>query len=284
MAELEQAAPPPVASGGQGTAPAYTGQADSAPAGSVAPSQPSGQPTEPRAASAQPATPSEQSKEPVWDSELGWKSPADAKRDYKAAQAAFTRASQLLRELGDPNEIKQLREFTDQLRTDPEFIKWAEARMAQQQTGSDDPQAVEALRIVDQRVETKARELMAPLLAQAIQQRTKAIFAEMSRVHGSEWEAQKPKMLELHQRDMSRGLVHPQAEQNFDFDYVEGLYHRVLGADPNYAAGQYQKRLASKQQQATISQPGTAPAAVTIGPAKSWDEAYSNAKKQLGLA
>ena len=280
---IESAAPTLVAASGQGTAPAATGQADLAPAGSIAPSQTSGQPTE-AAAQAASATPTEQPKEQVWDSELGWKSPEDAKRDYKQLQSYSTKLAQQIKEAGDPASIKQLREFVERLQGDPDFLDWAAKRLAKQQAGSDDPETVKALSIVDQRAEAKAREMFAPVREFMLAQKVRSVFGEMDKKYTTDWQGHRKAMGELHGRDMQRGLVHPNAEEAFDFDYVEGLYRRVIASDPNYAAKQYEKQLTQKRSQATDSRPGTAPTAVGHAKANSFEEAAAQAKRSLGLA
>ena len=280
---IESAAPTLVAASGQGTAPAATGQADLAPAGSIAPSQPSGQPTE-AAAQAAPATPTEQPKGQAWDSELGWKSPEDAKRDYKQLQSFSTKLAQQLKEQGDPASIKQLKEFVGQLQNDPAFLDWAAKRLAVQQTGSDDPETVKALAIVDQRAEAKAREYVAPMRAFMLQEKVKSVFGEMEKKYTAGWTEHKKAMGELHISDMRRGIVHPNTEEAFDFGYVEGLYRRVIASDPNYAAKQYEKQLTHKRSQASSSQPGTAPTAVGHAKVNSFEEAAALARRQLGLA
>lgn len=280
---IESAAPTLVAASGQGTAPAATGQAGLAPAGSIAPSQPSGQPTE-AAVQAAPATPTEQPKDQAWDSEMGWKSPDDAKRDYKNIQSLSTKLAQQLKDLGDPASIKQLKEFVGQLQNDPAFLDWAAKRLAVQQTGSDDPETIKALAIVDQRAEAKARELVAPMRAFMLQQKVEKVFGEMKDKYTAGWTEHKKAMGELHMSDMQRGIVHPNAEEAFDFDYVEGLYRRVVASDPNYAAKEYEKQLTLKRSQSTTSQSGTAPTAVGHAKVNSFEEAAALARRQLGLA
>lgn len=227
------------------------------------------------------ATPSEQPQ--AWDSELNWKTPDDAKRDYKNVQAAYTRLSQRVASLGDLNQVSQRLAFVEQLSNSPEFLEWAEAQLAKETTGSQDPQTVQALQIVRREAAQIAQKMMAPLHAQAVEQKTKQVFSEMEAKHGAEWQQQKHAMLELHQNDIRRGLVSPRAEVDFDFNYVEGLYHRVVASDPNYAAKAYEKRIAHKREHSTTSLPGTAPGAVGSGKVKTFEEAAAKAMRDLGM-
>ena len=276
MPELTSAALPTVTSGGPGTEPAYGRQAgDIAPAGSIASSQASGEPSQPE------VTPHEQP-QPTGDSSLGWKSLDEAERDYKNVQAAFTKATQALKELGDPSTVRSNRALLENLRNDPEFQQWAEARVAKHKTGQSDPQTLEAIRLVQEMVRQGVQTEIAPLRAHAIEQKTKTVFSEMTTEFGPEWEQYKPKMLELHAKGLQRGWVSPRLETDFDYEYVKGLYAQVVLADPNHAARQYQKKLDGLRAQATTSQPGTAPQAVGTGKARTFEEAAAMAKKQLG--
>lgn len=271
MPELESAAPP-LADAGPGTTPA-SGYANQVPADSIAPRRPAGQPT-----SEAPTT--EHSTEP-WDSELGWKTPDDAKRAYKALQADYTRKSQTLKDLGDVDALRQERAFIQQLRSDPEFLAWAEKRLQAEQTGvtDPDPDTLEAIKIVERIAEAK----LAPLKAEALKNRFESISREMDKAHGPEWTSHKGKMLEIHQGDMRKGIVSPMSEERFDLDYMQGLYARAVGSDPEYAAKAYEKRLTQKQSQVTTSAPGTAPAAVGHGKIASFEDAFAAAKRAHGL-
>ena len=273
MPDLVPAAPP-LADAGPGTTPAPSGYAGQVPEGSVGPDRRSGEPPH-------EAPPTESPTEP-WDSEMGWKTPEDAKRAYKALQADHTRKSQTLSELGDTEALRQERAFIQQLRSDPDFLAWAEKRLQAETIGVENPDAdtLEALKIVKRIVDSQ----MAPLKAEAMRTRFEGITREMDTAHGPEWQTYKPKMVELHQRDMQRGIVSPNAEERFDLDYVQGLYTRAIGADPEYAAKAYGKRLAQKQAQVTTSAPGTAPAAVGTGKMDSFEAAFSAAKRAHGLS
>lgn len=272
---------PPLAGTGEGIASVDLGQAGAAPAASVSTQGSSDQPR-PSADSA-PAAPTEQA-QPAGTSDIGWKTLADAERDYKALQAYSTKVAQALKGLGNLEVLQRERQIMSQLREDPEFISWVEARLAKEQAGADDPDTVKALQIVDERARQLVEQELAPLRAAHVEQKTRTIFSELDTKYGKEWREQRGRMGELHRSDIQRGIVSPQADARFDFAYVEGLYQRVLGSDPEYAAKQYQRRLAQKQAQATQGQSGPAPQAVTAGKADSLEAAYAAAKRQLNMA
>lgn len=278
MATLESAAPTPAGTG-PGIVPAESGQARAVPAASVSTQPPA---EEPRRET--PATPAEEPKAPSWESELGWKSREDAERDYKQVQAWNTKLSQQMASLGDLNELTRERQILAELRNDPEFLSWVEARIAKEQAGDSDPETIKALQIVDARAKQIAEQAIAPMRATLLEQKTKTIFSEMDTAYGKEWRDKRGDMNALHQSDIRRGFVAPQADQRFDFDYVDALYKRVLASDPDYAAKQYQRKLAHKQSQATQSQPGAAPSTIGDGKATTFEAAYANAKRSLGLA
>lgn len=279
MPDLQSASPSPAGTG-EGIAPAggqALGPPGTAPEASVstlpAPSE------QPRA----PAEPAEKP-QPAGESVPGWKTLEDAARDYKEIQRAYTRATQLLGQLGDPDAIQQERALLAELRNNPEFVSWVEQQIAQQQVGNADPDTMRALQVIDQRAHQIAQSYVAPLQAAALEQKAEAVFAAMDQKHGAEWTAMRPRMREILQQGQRQGIFAPSVETNFDLAFVDGLYSMAVGADPEFAATQYQKRLAQKQAQTTTREPGTAPAAVGTGSARSFEEAYQQARQQLGLS
>jgi len=277
MSELESLALPSVDTAVQGTVSAQSGQADLSPTEGTA----IGTPT----ATGQPEPSSTQSEQPESKPESRlFKDLDSAERDYKALQAAYTRASQTLSRLGDLDSVQSQLAVVQQLKSDPDFIEWAKGRIAKEQAGSDDPDTRRALEIIDQRAMKIAQQMVAPIMATHIEQRTERIFSDMTKEFGDDWRAHQPKMLEILQDGIRRGHFHPSVETNFDLKFVKTLYAAATSDDPNYAARQYQKRLDKKQAQTTVSTPGPSPSALGTGKANTLDEAFAAAKKQLGVA
>ena len=78
------------------------------------------------------------------------------------------------------------------------------------------------------------------------------------------------------------GHFAPDVETRFDLRFVNGLYAMATASDPTFAAKQYEHRLAQKRAATSTSTPGTAPGAVGAGPARTIEEAFAQAKRQLG--
>ena len=126
--------------------------------------------------------------------------------------------------------------------------------------------------------------MVAPLYKAHVDQKVRTVFSEMDKEFGSNWQVMKPKMNEVLQTWKRQGLVGPGVEQNFDYNFVKSLYAAAAVADPAFAAKAYQTRLEQKQANSTISQPGTASAAVGSPQASSMREAFAMAKRQHGVA
>ena len=273
MSDIESASPTPAGSG-EGIA-AYGGQAgDSAPAGSVSTHTTSEQPS--RSTTADPSGQTETTAAPAG------KSVEQIERDYKALQAAYTKTTQAYAKLGDPKTISEERAILAQLREHPGFIDWVQAQIAQEQAGSNDPDTIKALQIVDARVQQGIQEAVAPLFKSHLEAKVKNTFSEMDKEFGQEWHQLKPKMNEILQEWKQQGLVSPNIEQGFTYKFVKSLYAAAAADDPQFAAKAYQKRLEQKQANSTPSQPGTAASASTGAPANSMREAYAQALRQLG--
>jgi hypothetical protein len=219
---------------------------------------------------------------------VGWKTVQDAERDYKALQREYTRIAQGVKGLGDVNALRQSHAIMAELAQDPEFVSWVQARMAKETAGSDDPDTQKALDIVDQRATEKAQQIVAqavgPLMQAHIDQKGKDVASQMDKTYGPEWQSLKPKMLELYQRGVQTGLYNPQAEYNFDFDFVRSLYAAAALADPQYVQQANQRLIASKQANTTANAPGSSPASVGSAPVRSFRDAYAAALRTHGLA
>jgi hypothetical protein len=223
------------------------------------------------------ATPSEQAPADPRTPKFRFKDQHEAERAHSELQRRYSR-------LGDPDHATQRLALLGQLQQDPKFIEWARARLAEQETGSADPETVKALQIVEQVADRKARELMAPLAAQAAQARLAAVFQAMERKHGPEWREYQPKMAELFQRGLQAGYFASGSNFQPSLEFVEGLYAWATGGDPEFAAKAYAKKLAQKHATSTQSSPGVAPAAVNVAPAQTVSEAFRQAKAKLGIA
>ena len=242
-------------------------------------------PTGPGEPSGQPGpTPGTQAAQPPsrGDARL-FKDLDSAERDYKALQGAYTKITQRVASLGDLDSLDQMRAFVQQLQADPEFAEWAQQRLTRDRTGSNDPDTRKALELVQQIADERVAAAIAPLEDHAVAQRLQATFASMDKVD-PEWHQYRDKMQEILQDGIRSGVFSPSVDRRFTFAFVKGLYDMAVGSDPEYAARQYQKKLAHKQQQATPSQPGTAPSAVDVGRIRSMDDAFAAAKRQLGLS
>ena len=207
-----------------------------------------------------------------------FKTQDEAERAHSELQGRYAKT------LGDPEQAAAELALWRQVRQDKEFLDWAKARVAKQEAGSDDPETVKALQIVETVAERKARELIAPYAAQAAQARLAAVFQAMTQEHGAEWQEHRQKMAEVFQKGVQAGYFSPLANQNPTFEFVNHLYTLATNADPEFAAKQYQKRLAQKQAQATQSSPGPAPRAIADGPSKTLEAAFAAAKRAHGLA
>lgn len=270
MAELDMTSAPVHA--GEGTAPAM-GQAPA----STPP--PSGQP-------ASSGTP--QPEQPTGETGRGlWKDLPSAERDYKALQAEYTRLTQGLSRLkpyGDITSISERLAQVEQLRQHPEFQTWVQGQIAKAQTGSQDPDTLRALQLIDQIADEKVRTALAPIEAERVQARMKDTFAAMDQKHGPEWQAARPAMKAYLEAQIARGIISPAVDRSFDLPFVESLYFAVAAQDPNFGASQYQKRLEAKRQASISASPGTAPSAIGGGKIGSIDEAFAAAKRQHHLA
>jgi hypothetical protein len=222
-----------------------------------------------------PATPAAQA--PASTPRYRFKDQAEAERAHSELQSRYSR-------VGDPDQAASRLALLGQLQRDPKFVEWAKARLAEQDAGAGDPETVKALQIVESVAERKARELVAPLAAQAAQVRLAAVFQAMESKHGPEWKQYQPKMAELFRKGVEAGYFSPMANTHVSLEFVDGLYKMATGDDPDFAAKAYQKRLAAKHATSTQATPGAAANAVASGPVQSIEAAFAAAKRQHGLA
>lgn len=268
MSDLVSTSPSPAGSGAG--LDSGSGLAHTAPAGSVSP--PTGRDL-PATTAPVPSAPGLPASPPAPEKDTtDWKKRYDDTRTH-------------LESLGGLDTIQQRMRFLEGLTQDPAFMKWASERLAAQQTGQEtvDPDTMKALTLVRSLAQQEAAQMVAPLHAQALAAKAKAVFAEMDKQHEG-WQALKPQMLALHQRRIEQGLVNKTAELSFDYDYVADLYRAVAARDPEWGAREYQRSLTAKQANVTTASPGTAPSAVGQPKAGSLREAYAQAKRQHGLA
>lgn len=236
--------------------------------------------------SGQAGPPAEQPEQPARDSRLFSDLDA-AERDYKALQRVYTQATQALREIGDLRTLKQEREFLSQLRNDPEFLTWAQAKLDKARTGSDDPDTQKALQIVREEAERIAEEMvsrrLAPLEAHAIAQRSHAIDARMEHEHGPDWRDANERMLAILSAGKQRGWFPESVESNFDFDFVNNLYLMAVAQDPKWVAKRHERTVTGKKEKATSAEPGTPGQMESTPKVKTMEDAARLARKQLGL-
>ncbi len=167
------------------------------------------------------------------------------------------------------------------LQADPKFREWAEARLAEAETGAGDPDTVKALQIVDQVASRRVQEAMAPVLAQLQGARLAAVVQAMDRKY-PEWREHAEQMRDSLVKGIQDGIFPQTAVHNLSLDFMEKLYAMQLGLDADAQAKTYAKQLARKQEASTTSKSGTAPAAVAHGPVKNMHEALALARKQVG--
>lgn len=210
-----------------------------------------------------------------------------AERDYKSLQAAHTRATQVLRGLGDINAIRQERMLLQSLRDDPSFLEWAEQKLAQVRTGRDDPETQAALKIVREEARAVAEQLMqervAPLQAESLQQRFNTISGEMERAYGKEWVNAQPQMFAILEEGKRRGIYAPDIDVRYDLDFVDSLYHLAVGRNPTHQAAQYQKSLEAKKAFSSQGETGSSPRTEAAPRARTMEEAAKQARKALGM-
>lgn len=249
---------------------------------SGAPETPQGE--EPRPSAPEPSQPEQP--EPSRQESRLWKDLDSAERDYKQLQAQYTKLTQGLGSLGirSMGELQERMQILEGLGANPEFLDWARAQVAKATAGSGDEETQQALQVIEQIAEQKAEEKLAPLKQQALLQKVGQTFARMDQEFGPEWQTMKGRMFELLQRGKQLGLYHPSVETEFDYEFLKGLYIQAAAADPQFVAKQYEKRLRQKQSAASQSSPGTPGTATHQAEAKSMEEAYQQAKRELGMA
>ncbi len=259
----------------QGIAPT-TGSAAPAPAVASTPAVESNSPTP-------QATPSEQA--PVQSStpKRLFNDLDSAERDYKALQARATKAEQAISKLGDLTVAEQRLALLGQLQQDPKFREWAQARLAESETGSSDPETQKALEIVRSVAQREAQQLVAPMAAQMQQARLAAVLQAMDRKH-PDWREHQEKIRDGLVEGIQSGIFPQSAIHNMSLPFLEKLYAMTVGLDEEHVAKTYAKKLAAKQSASTTSTSGTAPAAVAHAPVTNMREAAALAKKQLGIA
>ncbi len=221
---------------------------------------------------ATPATPSEQA--PSRTPKYRFKSQDEAERAHSELQSRYSK-------LGDPDQAAQRLALLHGLQNDPAFRDWAKARLAEQEAGSADPETQKALQIVETVAERKAREMVAPYVAQSEAINRASVYQAMTAKY-PEWREYEPAMVEAFKAGVQSGFLSPQARLTVPL--LETLYHAATGSDPEYAAKAYAKTLAKKQASATQATPGLPAAAVSTGPIRSIDEAFAAAKREHGMA
>ena len=208
-----------------------------------------------------------------------------AERDYKALQAYSTRMAQAMATLqpyGAPDRIVGDLEALGRLRQDGEFQEWLKSRAAKDAAGSGDPETVKALDLINQIVESRIAEKLAPLQQENTAARMQSVFAKMDQTH-PDWRGY---MQTMHQRLMAgiqAGRLSPKVLTDFDMDFVEDLYLTTAARDPKWASTKHQARLAETKKIAIPSEPGTAPKAIGPRQASSLAEAFKMAKESLGV-
>lgn len=210
-----------------------------------------------------------------------WNDLSSAERDYKALQAEFTRTKQQMAKLGDLTAAEQRLALLGQLQQDPKFREWAQSRLAEAETGSGDPETVQALNLVDQVASRRVQEALAPIVAQLQGARLAAVTQAMDQKH-PEWKDHKERVRDNLMAGIQAGIFPQSVVHNMSLEFLEKLYAMTVGLDEDHQAKVYAKRLAQKQSATSQSTPGVAPAATAHAPAKSMHEALALARKQLG--
>lgn len=268
MSDLTSSSSSPAgSSAGLAPAPSF---ADTAPAGSVGPSAPTRDLPGSSASSAPSAgLPGDP------------QAPVDWKKRYDDTKAAYTQAQEALKEFGDLGTAKQRLAFVEQLQQDPGFLQWAAARLQQQQAPQQqfDPETIKALQLVRAMIHHENAQLNGPLYQRAAEQHRDRVFGEMDSTFGADWAQFKPQILALHQKNLQQGR-----SDDFDTEYLAGLYRTVRAQDPQWVAQEHERWLRQKHANVTAANPGTAPAAVGAPPVNSVRDAFRQAKRQHGVA
>lgn len=249
-----------------------------APTGASAPSTPAVAPNSQTAE----ATPSEQAPVQSGTPTRLFKDLDSAERDYKALQARATKAEQAMAKLGDLSQAESRLALLGQLQQDPKFREWAQARLAESEAGSGDPETVKALEIVRSVAQREAQQLVAPMAAQLQSARLAAVLQAMDRKH-PDWREHQEQIRDGLVAGIQAGIFAPQSVHNLSLDFLEKLYAMTVGLDEERAAKAYAKKLASKHAASTSSTPGTATTAVASAHVSSLRDAFAAAKKELGV-
>lgn len=216
-----------------------------------------------------------------------FKDVAEAESRYKALQAQFTHLTQGLSKyhVRSAGELEDRLQLLSELSSNPEFLSWAQQQLNRATAGTDDPETQKAVELVRQLADEVAESKLAPFKAEQALSKAHGTLDQLGQRYGAELVGvMKPRMFELLQTYKSRGLVSDAVEQNFDYDFVEGLFLTVAGRDPAFAAKQHQKRLEQKRAATTTSESGPPASMVAATPAKDMQEAWQTAKRQLGMA
>lgn len=235
-------------------------------------------PSTPATSENQPAAPAatpEQAPSTPAAKKYRFKSQDEAERAHSELQSRYSR-------LGDPEQAAQSLGLLTSLRNDPEFQAWAQARLAKQQTGSDDPETVKALQIVESVAERKAQQLIAPYAQQAARAQAASVVQEMTAKH-PDWQQHLQPMGEAFQAGVKAGFFSPTATPILNLTLLEGLYKWVTGGDEAFAAKAYQKALAQKHATSTQSTPGLAPGAAAPAPVKGFANLMRQTLREQGL-
>ena len=207
---------------------------------------------------------------------------------YKALQSHFTKLTPRLgglRQYGSNlDEIQQDLGILSTLRQDPGFQQWAEAQLAQRQTGASDPETLRAIQIVKDIVQQEIQGQVEPIQER---ERVGQIYGALQQVaqrYGAEWTRYQPAIHQELVTGLSRGFYHPQMNERPTPEFLETLFLTVRARDPQFGARQHQHRLETLRAQQTQRTQGTAPGAAATRPAGSLQEAWEQAKRQLGLS
>jgi hypothetical protein len=229
------------------------------------------------------ATPSEQTPGQSGTPKALFNDLPSAERDYKALQAEYTKSKQALAELGDLKAIKSQIALMKSLQGDTKFREWAQARLAESETGSGDPETVKALEIVRQVAQREAQQMVAPLAAQAQAARMAATLQAMDRKH-PEWREHQEQIRDGLVAGIQEGIFPQSVIHNMSLPFLEKLYAMTVGLDDDHAAKRYAKKLAQKQAASTSSTPGSAPTSVATGPISTIRDAFAAAQRSRGVA
>lgn len=204
-----------------------------------------------------------------------FKTQDEAERAHSELQSRYSR-------LGDPEQAAQSLSLLTSLRNDKEFQEWAKARLAKQETGSDDPETIKATEIVRNLARAEAQQMIAPYAQQAAKAQILSVVQQMTADH-PDWQEHAQKMGEAFQEGVQAGYFPRTAVPMMNLKLLKGLYNWVTGGSEEFAAKSYQKSLERKQATSTQSTPGLAPASAAPSPTKGMAAAYLATKREMGM-